>query len=132
MSDTIVTDNSAVIAALNERIAELEAEVKYLKLEAVETDEECDTLEARNKRILAIYHNQRKTITEQENSIEGLKGEKALMIKCLCRISNACIGKITMSYSMDAETIGQSIYEATGMTNPELNSAVDLLLDSIQ
>jgi hypothetical protein len=56
--------------------------------------------------------------------IVELESKNAKMLECLCDISDACIGKLTMSYSLDAEGIGQSIYEATGMTNPELNAAL--------
>lgn len=33
-----------------------------------------------------------------------------------------CVGNLKMSYSMDAHEIGQPIYEATGLTNPELDN----------
>lgn len=42
-------------------------------------------------------------------------------------ISNMCIGDIAMGYKMDAQEIGQMIYEATGLTNPELNKVVEHL-----
>jgi hypothetical protein len=42
----------------------------------------------------------------------------------LCEISNMCIGNLTMSYSIDPDYVGRLIYEATGMTNPELNKSV--------
>ena len=49
--------------------------------------------------------------------------EKILKLEeALCSISNMCIGKLTMSYSLDAEAIGQLIFEATSKSNPELNS----------
>ena len=54
--------------------------------------------------------------------IVELESKNAKMLECLCDISDACIGQLTMSYSLDAQDIGQSIYEATGMTNPELNA----------
>jgi hypothetical protein len=71
----IVTDNSAVIAALNVRIVELEK-------------------------------------------------ERLKMIECFCDISDACLGEITMNYKVDAEEVGRGIYEATGMTNPQLKEAL--------
>ena len=40
----------------------------------------------------------------------------------LTDISNMCIGEIAMNYKLDAESIGELIYEATGKTNPELNA----------
>tara|TARA_R110002153_G_scaffold130436_1_gene279317 strand:- start:558 stop:917 length:360 start_codon:yes stop_codon:yes gene_type:complete len=56
--------------------------------------------------------------------IVELENKNAKMLECLCDISDACIGQLTMSYSLDAEGIGNSIYKATGMTNPELNEAL--------
>ena len=54
--------------------------------------------------------------------------QMALRIKelevALCEISNMCIGNLTMSYSIDPDYVGQLIYQATGMTNPELNESV--------
>ena len=52
--------------------------------------------------------------------IAELEIERVKLISCLSDISNACIGQITMSYNLDAEGIGQSIYAATGMTTPEM------------
>ena len=56
--------------------------------------------------------------------IVELENKNAKMLECLCDISNACIGQLTMSYSLDSDGIGRSIYESTGMTNPELNAAL--------
>ena len=56
--------------------------------------------------------------------IVELENKNAKMLECLCDISDACIGQLTMSFSLNAECIGQSICEATGMTNPELNEAL--------
>mgnify|MGYP003660571581 CR=1 FL=1 len=61
---------------------------------------------------------------EDIRHIVELENKNAKMLECLCDISDACIGKLTMSYSLDAEGIGQSIYEATGMTNPQLNASL--------
>jgi hypothetical protein len=46
----------------------------------------------------------------------------------LCEISNMCIGELTMSYRLDANCIGELIWEATGMANPELNDSVEAKL----
>ena len=56
--------------------------------------------------------------------IVELENKNAKMLECLCDISDACIGQLTMNYSLDAEGIANSIYEATGMTNSELNAAL--------
>ena len=54
--------------------------------------------------------------------IAELEIERVKLISCLSDISNACIGKIAMSYDLDAEWIGQSIYATTGMTAPEMDA----------
>ena len=56
--------------------------------------------------------------------IVELESKNAKMLECLCDISNACIAQMAMSYNLDAEDIGQSIYAATGMTNPQINAAL--------
>ena len=35
-------------------------------------------------------------------------------------IQSQCIGELAMGYKLDAQSIGESISKATGMTNPEL------------
>jgi hypothetical protein len=42
------------------------------------------------------------------------------LICVLADISSMCVGEIAMGYKIDAGCIGQMIYEATGMTQPEL------------
>lgn len=59
---------------------------------------------------------------EDIKRIAELEIERVKLISCLSDISNACIGQITMSYGLDAEGIGQSIYAVTGMTAPEMNT----------
>ena len=56
--------------------------------------------------------------------ITELEIERVKLISCLSDISNACIGQITMSYGLDAEGIGQSIYAVTGMTAPEMDAYI--------
>ena len=63
-------------------------------------------------------------IVKKDKIIAELESKNAKMLECLCDISDACIGQLNMNYSLDSEGIGQSIYEATGMTNPELNAAL--------
>jgi hypothetical protein len=63
-------------------------------------------------------------VIEMFERIVELEAKNARMLECLCDISNACIGQITMSYSLDCQDIGQSIYEATGMTNPQMIAAL--------
>jgi hypothetical protein len=54
--------------------------------------------------------------------ISALEQERLVLLSCLLGISDECIGQITMSHGLDAEGIGQSIYAATGMTNPQMNA----------
>tara|TARA_R110002049_G_scaffold262961_2_gene439014 strand:+ start:411 stop:734 length:324 start_codon:yes stop_codon:yes gene_type:complete len=49
---------------------------------------------------------------------------KALMV-AITEISNMCIGEIAMDYKLDAACIGDLIYDAIGMTNSELNKALE-------
>ena len=53
-----------------------------------------------------------------------LEKENKKMLSCLFEISNECIGEIAMSYKLDAQMIGESIYQATGKTNPEIAKAL--------
>tara|TARA_R110000822_G_scaffold23028_1_gene71471 strand:- start:374 stop:730 length:357 start_codon:yes stop_codon:yes gene_type:complete len=64
-----------------------------------------------------------RTIADIKRIVE-LEDKNAKMLECLCDISNACIAQMAMSYNLDAEDIGQSIYAATGMTNPQMNAAL--------
>lgn len=50
---------------------------------------------------------------EQKRRVKLLEG-------VLSEISDMCIGDIAMGYQLDANYIGQLIFEATGKTNPEL------------
>lgn len=52
-------------------------------------------------------------------SYDTLTNRVAKLESVLCEISNMCMG-----YSLDADHIGQSILEGTGMSNPELNDSV--------
>ena len=42
----------------------------------------------------------------------------------LAEISSMCVGEITMGYKLDAHAIGEMIYNATGMTSPELRQYI--------
>ena len=39
----------------------------------------------------------------------------------LADISGMCVGELAMGYKLDAQAIGEMIYKATGMTQPELH-----------
>ena len=42
------------------------------------------------------------------------------LLSVLSEISSMCVGELAIGYKLDAQTIGQMIYEATGLTQPEL------------
>lgn len=46
------------------------------------------------------------------------------LLKCLSEIQNVCIGELAMGYKLDVQSIGQAIYEATGMTEPLLRAHI--------
>ncbi len=48
------------------------------------------------------------------------------LLSALADISNMCIGDLAMGYKLDAQIVGETIYKATGLTNPELNELVDV------
>ena len=52
----------------------------------------------------------------------AMPGEMQLVpISLLADISSMCVGQLTMGYPLDANSIGQMIFEATGMTQLELD-----------
>ena len=55
------------------------------------------------------------------NSHDALLEQVEFMKEALTSISDMCIGEIAMNHNLDAQYIGELIYEATGMTNPELH-----------
>ena len=91
---------------------------------------------AENERLAATVHGQMETPPDyhdqqtcyelqiEARAVDTLTARVAELEAVLCEISNMCVGNLAMSYSLDAEHIGQSIYEATGMSNPELNNSV--------
>lgn len=62
---------------------------------------------------------------------QGKHKERDLKI-ALCAISDMCIGEITMNYKLDAEYIGQVIYQATGKSNPDLHDEIKALLQQLE
>mgnify|MGYP003679693512 CR=1 FL=1 len=63
-------------------------------------------------------------IQRQAGKIAELEKERVGLLSCLLGISNECIGELAMNYRLDAQMIGESIYAATGKTNPELAEAL--------
>jgi hypothetical protein len=63
-----------------------------------------------------------KVINEADltEEIISQQAEIKKLMSALSDISQMCIGQIAMNIPLDAECIGQVIYEATGLTSPEL------------
>lgn len=51
--------------------------------------------------------------------------ENKKLLIALCDIQGMCIGDVAMGYKLDPESIGMMIYEATGMTHPELSAKLN-------
>ena len=49
------------------------------------------------------------------------------LLKCLSEIQGMCIGELAMGYKLDAQSIGQMIYEATEKTEPLLRAHIKQL-----
>ena len=63
-------------------------------------------------------------VVDMAKRIAELERERFALLSCLLGISNECIGEIAMNYKLDAQMIGESIYAATGLSNPELAKAL--------
>ena len=72
------------------------------------------------------------TIAALRELISELMKERVVHLYCLYDISSACIGQITMGYSLCPEDIGQQIYAATGKKNPELSAFVKKLKEQVK
>jgi hypothetical protein len=111
--NSFVTDNydqtKAAIYAINShdpltaKVAKLKAELEFHK---------------------SMYNSLNSEKCYWKNMTVDLNKEKSKLKAALCEISDMCIGNSTMSYLIDADYVGQLIYAATGMTNPELSESV--------
>jgi hypothetical protein len=63
-----------------------------------------------------------KVINEADLTEEIIRQQAEIkkLMAALSDISQMCIGQIAMNIPLDAEYIGQVIYEASGLTSPEL------------
>ncbi|MEL7287153.1 MAG: hypothetical protein AAGJ57_06630, partial [Pseudomonadota bacterium] len=61
------------------------------------------------------------TLRLKEEECKQLAQDKDEFLSVLTDISNMCIGEIAMGRSIDAQSVGEMIFAATGLTNPELN-----------
>ena len=52
---------------------------------------------------------------------DKLEAENEKLMLAMAEISNMCVGEITMNYGLCAQSIGETIYRCTGLTNPQLN-----------
>jgi hypothetical protein len=59
--------------------------------------------------------------TKQGERIKELEAENKKLMLAMADISNMCIGDVAMGYGLCAQTIGETIYHCTGLTNPQLN-----------
>ena len=59
------------------------------------------------------------------NNHDRMVEENKKLLIALCDIQSMCIGDIAMGYKLDPESIGMMIYEATGMTHPELSAKLN-------
>lgn len=60
-----------------------------------------------------------------DDQLTTITKQRDALLKELRDIQSSCIGEITMGYKLDAESIGASISKATGMTHPEIVSALN-------
>lgn len=74
---------------------------------------------------LVLFGPDREAAIRAIGSYDTLAQQNEALRAALTEISNMCIGEIAMSYKLDAACIGDLIYDATGMTNPELNKALE-------
>ena len=54
------------------------------------------------------------------DELAAVKAANDGMVEVLTNVSSACIGEIAMGYRLDAQAIGQMIFESVGMTHPEM------------
>ncbi len=77
------------------------------------------------------YHNE--CLVEIKNNkhdkhlvrIAELELKNASLLQELCAIQSACVGEIAMGHRLDAQSIGESITQATGLTHPELTKLLE-------
>ena len=63
-------------------------------------------------------------MNNEANNVEKTIDQPLQLSALLCvlaDISSMCVGEIAMNYKLEAQAIGEMIYEATGMTQPELS-----------
>lgn len=97
-----------------------------LELSEQELFDEWDTICAKANKALhsdcPLVEDQ--VLVEMHKRFHQLNAENVKLLTVLSSISNMCIGEIAMNYPLDANTIGQDIFEATGLTSPELAELV--------
>lgn len=89
---------------------------------AIDTSDAVQILEAASSSFTA---NEQLRIKEQENA--ELREFNKKLLQELCSIQGQCIGELAMGYKLDAQSVGESISEVTGMTNPKLIKHLKLL-----
>ncbi len=71
-------------------------------------------------------------IINQDKKIAGLEQKLNKCQSVMADISSMCVGELTMNYKLDAMCIGEMIYQATGMTQPELEKSATVKTDNSQ
>ncbi|AUR87932.1 hypothetical protein NVP1106O_09 [Vibrio phage 1.106.O._10N.286.51.F7] len=71
------------------------------------------------------YKKEARYVAHAVNSHDKLTDINKKLLVALCDIQGMCIGDIAMGYKLDPESIGMMIYEATGMTHPELSAKLN-------
>lgn len=65
-----------------------------------------------------------KRLTEENKQLREFNKK---ILQELCEIQSQCVGEVVMGYKLDAYSVGCSISQVTGMTNPELIKHLELL-----
>jgi hypothetical protein len=68
-----------------------------------------------------------KEICELQDKLTTITKQRDELLECLCDISNMCIGEIAMGHSLDANAIGQMIFDVTCLNNTDLNKILSTI-----
>ena len=63
---------------------------------------------------------ERDELQAENERLKSEQSERGKLLAALSDISSMCVGEVAMGARLDAEYIGQLIYSATGLTQPEL------------
>ena len=57
--------------------------------------------------------------------IAELEDKTVTLLQCLLEIQTECMAELTLGYTLDTQSIGESITHVTGLTHPELVSLLE-------